>query len=145
MKKLIVIIMGVLVFGIAGIVLAQEMKGEMMDGGTMGKGMMGKGMMMKKGMMGPMMMHGMMNKSSMVATSDGGVIVLSGNKLTKYDKNLNVIKEVQIKPDEEMQKMMQDMMEKCPMMGMKGSGESKSSEAPATEGSSEKSEHESHH
>ena len=53
----------------------------------------GEGMKMKQ-------MHHMMGmggKPEMVASSDGGVIVLSGNKLYKYDKNLNLIKEVEIK------------------------------------------------
>ena len=58
----------------------------MMGGGKMG---MMKGGMMKGG--------GMMQHSSMVATSDGGVIVLSGHKLAKYDSDLNLVKEVQLK------------------------------------------------
>ena len=75
-------------------------KAEMMAGDMMGKGMMGKGMC-------PMMKS--MMERSVVATSDGGVIVLSGCTLTKYDKNLNMVKEAQIKCD---------MMKKgCPMMG----------------------------
>ena len=43
-----------------------------------------------------MCMMGMMMKESMVATPDGGVIVLVGHKRQKYDKDLNLIKEVQI-------------------------------------------------
>ena len=69
-----------------------------------GQGMMGQGMGQGQGMMGqggPGMMHGMMRmhglmNSSMVATSDGGIVVLHANKLTKYDKDLNVVKEVEI-------------------------------------------------
>jgi Spy/CpxP family protein refolding chaperone len=39
--------------------------------------------------------QGMMgNKSSLVVTSDGGVIVLKRHSLCKYDKDLNLIKEV---------------------------------------------------
>lgn len=34
--------------------------------------------------------------SSIVATSDGGVVVLVGNKIVKYDKNLNLVKEVTV-------------------------------------------------
>ena len=34
--------------------------------------------------------------SNIVATSDGGVVVLVGNKIVKYDKNLNLVKEVTI-------------------------------------------------
>lgn len=70
----------------------------------------------KKQMPMQMMMRGMHSKS-MVASSDGGIIVMSGNKLLKYDKDLNLVKEVEIKVDMEgMQKMMQSMQEKCPMM-----------------------------
>ena len=74
----------------------QERRGEgmMMDGEGMGgsqrTGMKGdhKGMGMKGGMHGP---------SSMVALADGSIVVLSGNKLTKYDADLNVVKEVEVK------------------------------------------------
>jgi hypothetical protein len=54
----------------------------------------GRGPDMKKGkMMGHMMMR------SVVATTDGGVVVLSGHKMTKYDSDLNVVKEVELKMD----------------------------------------------
>ncbi|MBF0570025.1 MAG: hypothetical protein HQL18_04550 [Candidatus Omnitrophica bacterium] len=55
--------------------------------------------------------------ASMVATSDGGVIVLSAGKLRKFDRDLNLIKEVQIDPaaPEGMNMMMSDKM--CPIMG----------------------------
>jgi len=50
-------------------------------------------------------MHGMMMKSMMskqiVATTDGGVVVLAGNKIMKFDKNLNLVKEAEIKIDME--------------------------------------------
>jgi Na+/H+ antiporter NhaB len=66
--------------------------------------------------MSPMMMKSMMEKT-MVATEDGGVVVLIGNKLLKYDKNLNLQKEVEIKIDTEAikEKMMQmkQMHKKC--------------------------------
>lgn len=53
-----------------------------------GDGMMGQGRFMhqRQGMM--------MSKSSLIATSDGGVIVMKEHGLYKYDKNLNLIKEV---------------------------------------------------
>jgi hypothetical protein len=74
----------------------------------------GHGMMGDKGCP---MMGGMMNKS-IVATSDGGALVLAGETLTKYDKNLNVVKEVQVKMDKG---MMKDCpMKDCPMMKGKG-------------------------
>ena len=112
------------------------------DTKEMGMGMMegmkggeGKGMMGGK-MMGMHMMKMMMEKS-VVATSDGGIVVVTGNKITKYDKNLNLVKEAEIKVDmEAMGKNMKEMMAQCPMMkGKEGAGE-----APAPE-----PDHESHH
>lgn len=38
----------------------------------------------------------MMGKSSMVASNDGGVIVMKGDKLYKYDKSLTLIKTVEV-------------------------------------------------
>lgn len=43
------------------------------------------------------MMHMMHRK--IIATEDGGVIVMVGNKLLKYDKDLNLIKKVEITRD----------------------------------------------
>ena len=54
-------------------------------------------MMCDKGMMGMMGMRAMMNKPMLVATSDGGVVVLAGKKLYKYDASLNLVKEADIK------------------------------------------------
>jgi len=81
----------------------------------MGKGMeIGKGMGMGQGMGCDCGKMCMMMQKQMVVTSDGGVIVLAGNKLYKYDKNLNLVKEVEIKIDVEgMKKMMGQMKEKC--------------------------------
>ncbi len=59
------------------------------------EGQMGQQQQMGQGMKGGMM-HGMMS-GQMVATNDGGVIVMMGNKLYKYDKDLNLKKEVEIK------------------------------------------------
>jgi hypothetical protein len=54
----------------------------------------------------------MMGKAQMVATGEGGVIVLAGSKLMKYDADLNLIKEVEVKMP------MPPMGGKqCPMMG----------------------------
>ena len=54
----------------------------------------------------------MMGKAQMVATDEGGVIVLAGNKLMKYDADLNLVKEVEVKMP------MSPMGDKqCPMMG----------------------------
>lgn len=52
-------------------------------------------------------MSGMMMDKKLVATKDGGVAVLLGNKLIKYDAKLNLVKETEIKVD---------MKEYCPMM-----------------------------
>jgi len=83
--------------------------------GMMGKKMMHKGMM-GKGMKGCPMMKSMMERK-IVATQDGGIVVAIGNQITKYDKNMNVVKEVTLKVDMEgMQRMMRDMKAKCPMM-----------------------------
>ena len=137
MKK-IILMSGAVIFLTVSVVFAQGMK-EM--GGS-------KGAMMDKGMMG---MHGMMMKmmeKSVVATPDGGIVVVMGNKLTKYDKDLNVVKEVELRMDMEgMQKMMSDMMEKCPMMkGMMGGMDKQSDKAQdTTPAASGEVDHASHH
>ena len=48
--------------------------------------------------MGGGMMGAMMGRA-MVATEDGGVVVLSGEQLMKFDKNLNLVKKVEVKID----------------------------------------------
>jgi hypothetical protein len=92
-----------------------------------------KDKMDKMGKMGMMGMKGGMGGREIVATTDGGIVVLVGNKLVKLKK------EVEIKIDREaMKKMMSEGGANCPMMG-KDSGMS-SSEAPkeatASEGTS---------
>ena len=60
----------------------------------------GMGMMdstMHDRMAGHMMAR--MMASSLVATSDGGVVLLAGNRLYKYDKNLGLTKEAVVKMD----------------------------------------------
>lgn len=47
------------------------------------------------GKMNPMMM-GMMNKPTMLATSDGGVVILEGHRLIKYDASLTLVKEAEL-------------------------------------------------
>jgi hypothetical protein len=118
MKKATMFILVVLFMATSFTSFAQdpsEMKGSMMGG----KGMMKKGMMMPHGEMrgmGPMSgMMKMMMPQAVVATEDGGIVVMAGNKLMKFDKNLNLVKEVEIKIDiEGMRKQMKEMMEKCP-------------------------------
>ena len=125
MKKNVITILAVIIIGTSGLALAQmndkgkEMMGDkagMMDGKS---GMMG---MMDGKMMGMCPMMKSMMERSVVATNDGGVVVVMGNKLTKYDKDLNVTKEVEMKMNMEgMQKMMDNMKTMCPMMkGMMG-------------------------
>lgn len=68
--------------------------------------------MMQQGMM----MHMMMMKE-VVPTADGGVVVLMGDKLFKYDKNLELKKETELKIDwDRMQKMMQEMKQRMSQM-----------------------------
>jgi hypothetical protein len=81
-----------------------------------------------------MQMMGAMQRQ-MVATNDGGVIVLAGNKLLKYDKDLNLIKEVELKTGVElkidvgsMQEMMRNMREKYGKHGKMTQGESQDTE-----------------
>ena len=69
------------------------------------------------GHMHAMMMKGMTG-TSLVATSDGGVVVFHGNTLTKYDKNLNVVKTAII-ADEGMAGMSGMGKKKPCCMGMK--------------------------
>ena len=52
--------------------------------------------MMPCGMMGMGHMAGKMMKKDMIATNDGGVVVMIGKRLLKYDKNLKLVKEVEI-------------------------------------------------
>jgi len=119
MKKSILAIVAILVLTVSGLALAQMDKSkDMMGGGMMGGGMMDKGMMDGK-MMGGGMMHGMMKmmmEKSVVATSDGGVVVVTANKMSKYDKDLNLVKEIELTMP-----TMEEMQSMCPMMGgMKG-------------------------
>lgn len=68
--------------------------------------MMGKGMMKHGKPCEKPPMHCFMGKQ-MIATSDGGIVVLIGNKLYKYDSSLSLQKEAEIPIDMEgMQKMM---------------------------------------
>jgi len=73
----------------------------------------------KKGMGCPMchMNKGMMMEGKkLVATQDGGAILMIGNKLIKYDASMNLVKEVEIKIDmEAMKSAMEEMKKNCPM------------------------------
>ena len=115
MRKLLITITGMVL--VAGTITLCFAQGSGMRRGAMGE----QGMMMgKEKMMAMCPMHGMMMGSmmakSVAATGDGGIVVMAGNKLIKYDKDLNLVKEVEVKMDMEgMQKKMSQMMEQCPM------------------------------
>ena len=72
----------------------------------------------KEGGMHGIMMQKMFDKK-VVATSDGGIVVLMGCKLMKYDSSLNLVKEVELNIDIDamMQKMKEckEKMKKCNM------------------------------
>jgi hypothetical protein len=133
MRKWFVILSAISLFvvtGVSSLSFAQGIDEKMVDQPAMGKDMMTKEKMMEKCPMHGMMMKGMMEKS-IIATADGGVFVLVGNKLIKYDKDLNLVKEVEIKIDmEAMKKNMMEMMKNCPMMKdkMMGAGMSATDE-----------------
>lgn len=140
MKKITCLIVAVtVVLSFNGLALAEKKKNAAPQEETTTQGpqkkMMGHGMM-DKGMMKMMHMHGMMQRSpAMVSSNDGGVIVLSGSKLYKYDKNLKLVGETEVKMDKECCMMgMKGMMKGkkgCPMMG--GMDDNTEEEAPEEE------------
>ena len=103
--KTLVVLVAVLI-AFSAIAFAQE-------SGQIQRPMMDKEM--KAGKMKSYSMHGMMMKKmmerQMVATEDGGVVVMVGNKLLKYDKNLKLVKEAELKIDYEAMK--KKFKEKC--------------------------------
>ncbi len=90
MKKILVAVL-VLSVLVALPAFAEETKEKQVTVTSMGMSMG----MPKEGM--EKMCRSMMGKAQMVATDEGGVIVLAGNKLMKYDADLNLVKEVEIK------------------------------------------------
>jgi hypothetical protein len=101
----------------------QDESKEMMHKGKMHEGMMHREMMHKEWReMCPMhtMMSDHMMKMEMVAMPDGDVVVLAAGKLYKYDKDFNLVKEVELKAVQDSKTMMEQMqkecMEKCQMM-----------------------------
>lgn len=92
------------------LVLAAPLHDEHFDDGEEMQKMQRHEMMMKKEKM--MDRCGFMNMPlNIVATSDGGVVVVLGNKLSKYDSNLNFVKEVELKmPKEGESKVPMDKM-----------------------------------
>jgi len=157
MNKLTAVVLTAVLVLASGLTFAQDTamnKDGMMDKGDKGgmMGMMGKGMMGDKCMMMGMTQNGMMMKmmeKTVIATTDGGVVVVTANKISKFDKDLNLVKEADLKMDMDgMHTMMSDMMAKCPMMnkGMKGGmgqDAGKTADAPVAAGS--EVDHASHH
>jgi signal recognition particle GTPase len=73
-------------------------------------------------MMSGMPMSGIMG-IRLISTSDGGVVVMVANKLYKYDKKLDLVKEAEVPIDlENMKNMMMNMQKMGMMGGMMGSG-----------------------
>lgn len=122
MKKTIILLtIAAVVGGGSYIVLAQGQMGGMMGNR---RGMMDSNDMMTRREM--MRQQGMMNRGmmgmemmpcgSIVATEDSDIVVLIGHELFKYDKDLNLIKKVEISFNwENWQKMM--MRNRNMMMG----------------------------
>jgi|WetSurMetagenome_2_1015567.scaffolds.fasta_scaffold09233_5 hypothetical protein len=122
MKQIwMIVLAGLFMIGFSSLAFTQENKDDMTD--MISKGMqevskMSQGKMKGKGDICEMMMG-----KSLVATADGGVVVWLGNKLFKYDKDLVLQKEGEIKIDME---GMQKMMKKCSMSGkMRSEGDTK--------------------
>jgi hypothetical protein len=114
MKRTVIIMMAVLL--VAGVFLATaEGKGWFQKGkAAAGKQMMGMCPMHK------MACQGMMEKK-LVALDDGSIVIMTCGKLYKYDKDLNLVKNVEltkIKEDAKarMEEMKKECMEMCPMM-----------------------------
>jgi hypothetical protein len=89
----------------------------------MGRMMMGDSTMAGCGMA----MSAMLPKS--VAATTDGYVVLAGSRLLQYDKNLKLVKTVEIPMDTTyMKKFMQQMGQACPMM--QGQGQQQKPAAP---------------
>ena len=88
--------------------------GGMRGAGGRGGGMGASGAAMGRGGMGMAPMHGMVLTSG-ISTSGENVYVLVGTQLMKYDANLNLVKEVEVKVDyAKASKMMQEMRKQMP-------------------------------
>lgn len=100
MKKILVFALLIGMISYQALAVAEEMQGmggDMPQEQGMSRGQEDGQGQMRRPKMNPMMMGMMGGKESLVATSDGGIVVLAGPKLLKYDKDLNLIKEVEIK------------------------------------------------
>jgi len=62
-----------------------------------------------------MMMAGHLFKSELIATADGGALLMIAGTLYKYDAELNLVAETQLQLDpQRMQTQLQEMMSSCP-------------------------------
>jgi hypothetical protein len=94
-------------------------RGDMrMGGGDMRMAGGDRGMGGRMGTGGGCAMSSMMGRASMVAANDS-VYVLAGHKLMRFDRDLKLVNEVEVMPDQE---SMQRMMQNCPMMQGGGGG-----------------------
>jgi hypothetical protein len=110
MKSIIMLTM--VLVGLSTVSFAEDpddTMGPMIGGGMMQGPDKGSGMGSMHSIMGMM--------SNIVATSDGGVVVMICNKLYKYDKNLKLVKETEIEVD---MKGMQRMMKRRSTVQDKG-------------------------
>lgn len=118
MKKLSLIIAFAAIMILSALVLWSADKDMSMDKGMMMDKDMGESMMGMCPAHGMMAMK-MMTNRSIVPTSDGGVIIFVGNKLLKYDKDLNLVKKAAVDVDyQEMLNVMNDMKKNCSMCQM---------------------------
>lgn len=113
MKKMLIVCGCALFLGGVGVVVGQQRGGRMgMGGGGQGgdRPPMGPGPMQR--MMGPLM------QKQVVATSDGGVVVVIGNRIVKYDATLKKVGEAEIDISEQTMAEMQERMKQCCKMMM---------------------------
>ncbi|MSR76610.1 MAG: hypothetical protein EXS63_00055 [Candidatus Omnitrophica bacterium] len=97
-SRILVLVVGMgLSIASGALVFAEETQGMENDSAPAQNQGEGQGMMMGGGGQGMKhKMMGMMPQDSLVATSDGGVVLKSGPRLLKYDKDLILVNEVEI-------------------------------------------------
>jgi len=121
MKKTIIVLAFVAVVGLGTyFVFAQDRMNGMNENNDMMKNKMmeqqgGQGMMSQGVCPMHMMMCRSMMSKQMAVTEDGGVVVLAGNMVMKFDEELNLVKETELIDMEKMQQKMEKMMENCPI------------------------------
>jgi hypothetical protein len=112
MKRTIITMMAVLL--IAGAFLTTAEGKGWFEKSSTEKGTVEK----SKPKMGMCRMHKMMcehmMKKEIIATEDGGVVIMTCGKLYKYDKDLNLVKDVELtKIKEDMKAKMEEMKKEC--------------------------------